>query len=89
LFVDLARAAQSPTLYSHESYLSAAADNHGDVIANVLLMWYMFLGGHVEEDTFWAVDKTFVEISSLPFPWLTLLVLATRWKPSSPTCPRE
>jgi len=63
LFVDLTRVGPNPTLKSYESYLSAAVTNNKTVIANTLLMWYMFLGGHVEEETFWAVDKSYVMVS--------------------------
>jgi len=58
LFVDLTRAGPNPTLKSYESYLSAAVTNNRAMIANTLLMWYMLLGGHVEEETLWAVDKS-------------------------------
>ena len=58
LFVDLARAGPNQTLKSYESYLSVAVTNNRPTIANTLIMWYMFLGGHVEEETFWAVDKS-------------------------------
>jgi len=58
LFVDLARVGPNPTLRSYEAYLSAAVTNHQAMIANILLVWYMFLGGHAEEETFWAVDKS-------------------------------
>ena len=30
------------------------------MIADILLMWHMFLGGHVEEETFWVVNKLYV-----------------------------
>jgi len=60
LFLDLTRAGQNPTLRSYESYLSVAADDHQATIANTLSMWYMSLGGHVEEETFWAIDKSSV-----------------------------
>jgi hypothetical protein len=53
----------NPTLKSYESYLSAAVTDHRPMIANVLLVWYMFLGGHVEEETFWAVDKSYAVVS--------------------------
>lgn len=33
------------------------------MIADTLLVWYMFLGGHVEEETFWAIDKSYVMVS--------------------------
>jgi len=26
--------------------------------ANLLLAWYIYLGGYVEEETFWAEDKS-------------------------------
>jgi hypothetical protein len=58
LFVDLTRVGPNPILKSYESYLSVAVTNHQAAIANTLLMWYMLLGGHVEEETFWAVDKS-------------------------------
>jgi len=63
LFVDLTRAGPNPTLESYRSYLSAAVTNHRAMIANTLLMWHMFLGGHIEEETFWAVDKSYAVVS--------------------------
>jgi len=60
LFVDLTHAGPNPTLESYQSYLSAAVTDHRPMIANILLMWRMFLGGHVEEETLWAVDKSYV-----------------------------
>jgi hypothetical protein len=62
LFVDLTRAGPNPALVSYESYLGVAITDHQPAIANTLLMWYMFLGGHVEEETFWAVDKSYVVV---------------------------
>ena len=59
LFVDLTRMGPNPILGSYESYLSVAATNHRATIANNLLMWYMFLGGRVEDETFWASDKSY------------------------------
>jgi len=59
LFVDLTRVGPNPILRSYDSYLSAAVTNHRATIANTLLIWYMFLGGHVEEETFWATDKSY------------------------------
>jgi hypothetical protein len=58
LFVDLTRVGPNPILRSYESYLSVAAADHQAIVANTLIMWYMFLGGHVEEETFWAIDKS-------------------------------
>jgi hypothetical protein len=63
LLVDVTRVGPNPTLKSYESYLSAAVTNHKAIIADTLLMWYIFLGGHVEEKTFWAVDKSYVVVS--------------------------
>jgi hypothetical protein len=63
LFLDLTRADPSQILTSYESYLSVAAADHKATIANILLMWYVFLGGHVEEETFWVVDKSYVVVS--------------------------
>ena len=64
LFVDVTRPGPNPTLKSYQSYLSAAVVDHRATIANTLLMWYMFLDGHVEEETLWAVDKSCVVVSS-------------------------
>jgi hypothetical protein len=58
LFVDVTRVGPNPVLTSYKSYLSVATADHQAIVANILLMWYMFLGGHVEEETFWAVDKS-------------------------------
>ena len=58
LFADLTRVGPNPILASYESYLGVATADHQSVIANTLLMWYMLLGGHVEEETFWAIDKS-------------------------------
>ena len=63
MFADLTRVGPNPTTKSYRSYLSAAATDHQPMIANILLMWYMFLGGCVEEETFWAVDKSYVIVS--------------------------
>ena len=60
LFVDLAHVGPNPILQSYESYLSVAVANHQATIANTFLIWYMFLGGHIEEETFWATDKSYV-----------------------------
>ena len=75
LFVDLTRIGQNPTLRSYELYLSVAATDHQAMIANTLIMWYMFLGGHVEEETFWAIDKSCVP-ASIPVLPVWLLPLA-------------
>ena len=87
LFVDLARVRPNPILKSYWSYLSVAATNHQAGIANTLLVSYMVLGGHIEEETFWGVDKSYAVASSsfLP-PHLILWMPVIRWKPYSPTC---
>ena len=72
LFVDLTRAGPNPILRSNDAYLTIARTNHRATIANILLMWYMFLGGHVEEETTWAVDKSYATISSSLLAYLTL-----------------
>ena len=90
LLVEMTHVGPNPTLESYESYLSAATINHKPVIVNILLVWYMFLGGRVEEDTFWAVDKSFVAILSSFF--LICLISCTpviHCRPFSLTCLRE
>ena len=57
LLVDVTHMGPNPILRSCQSYFSAAITNDQAMIANTLLMWCMLLGGHVEEETFWAVDK--------------------------------
>ena len=85
LLVDLTRVGPHPTLGSYSSYLSVAVTNDHAIIANTLLMWYMFLGGHAEEETFWAVDKSCVLVSlSFLSAYLVLCVPAIHWKQSSP-----
>jgi len=63
LLVDVIHTGPNPTLKSYKSYLSLAFTNHQAMIADILLMWYMLLGGHVEEETFWAIDRSYVVIS--------------------------
>jgi len=47
-------------------------------------------GGHVEEDTFWAVDKSYAITSSFFLSAdLTLSMSVIRWKSSSLTCHQE
>lgn len=87
LLVDMTRVGPNPKLESHRSHLNVAVANQPAIIANVLLMWYMLLGGHVEEETFWAVDKSYVMVllSFLPacLQWCSPVM---RWKKSSLTC---
>ena len=89
LCVDLARVGPNPVLQSYESYLTIAGANHQATIVNILLMWFMFLGGYVEEETIWAVDKSYAAISSLLPACLILCTLAIHWKWSSSAYPRE
>ena len=58
LFVELTYAGPNPILLSYNSYLSAAITDHRAVVANTLLVWYILLGGDIEEETFWAFDKS-------------------------------
>jgi len=88
LFVDLTLTGPNPILESYRSYLTVAVTNHRGVIANILLIWYMFLGGQIEEEIIWAVDKTYVMIFSLFTP-LKLSIPAICWRLSSLTCPKE
>jgi len=89
-FVDLTHAGPNPTLESYGSYLKAAVADHRPMIANILLMWYMFLGGHVEEETLWAFDKLYVVIlSSSPSARLISCMPVILCKPSSLTCRQE
>ena len=85
LLVHLTHVGPNPTLKSYQSYLSVAVTDDHAIIANTLLMWYMFLGGHVEEETFWAVDKSCVLVSlSFLSAHLVLCVLVIHWKKSFP-----
>lgn len=65
LFVDLANTSQSLLLRPYGYYLSPAAENNQAVIVNILLMWCTFLGGHIEEETFWTAGKSYVMVTSL------------------------
>jgi len=90
LFVDLTRRGPNPILGSYGSYLSAAVANHQAMIANILLMWYMFLGGCVEEETFWANDKSYaMDLLTFLSTRLILPMLEILWRPSSLTYPQE
>ena len=90
LFVDLTHVGPNPILRSYESYLSVAATNNQAVIANTLLLWYMILGGHVEEQTFWITDKSYaVDSLTVLSAHLLLCILVILWNPSSLTYPQE
>jgi len=89
LLVDLTHVGPNPILQSYESYLTITRANHQAAIANTLLVWYMFLGGHVGEETIWAVDKSYVAISFFLPACLILRTPVIHWKLSSPTYLRE
>jgi hypothetical protein len=89
LFVDLTRVGPNPILRSHTSYLTVANVNHQAMIADILLIWYMFLGGHVEEETVWAVDKSYAAISSFIPACLTSRTPVIHWETSFPTYLQE
>ena len=74
LFVQLTRAGTNPTLKSYLLYLDAAIKNHQPAIANILLVWYMFLGEDVDGETLWTVNKSYVMISQ-PFPFNLLKIV--------------
>jgi len=63
LFVEITHVGPNPTLQSYWSYLSAAISNNRPIIANILLVWYILLGGHIKEETIWVGDKSCVVIS--------------------------
>jgi len=83
LFVDFTNVEPNPILRSYESYLSTAVNNHQATIANTLLMWYIFLGGRVEGETFWATGKSYVINIKFLSARLILCLPAILWKPSS------
>jgi len=89
LFVDFTRTGTNPILEYYDSYITIAEANNRVVIANILLMWYMFLGGDVEEETIWAFDKSYGEISSFLPACLILCTSAIHWKSYSPIYRRE
>ena len=62
LFLELTRVGPNPTLVSYESYLSTAASNNQAVVGNTLLVWCTLLGGHIDSETFWAADKSCVNV---------------------------
>ena len=63
LFVELTRLGKTPCMLSYHSYLSTAMTDHQAVVANTLVVWYLILGGHVEEETLWAFDKSYATVS--------------------------
>ena len=58
LLVDMARADPASFTEVALSKTSKMATSFHAVDANILLAWYMHLGGYVEEETFWAEDKS-------------------------------
>ena len=91
LFIDLTRVGPNPPMKSYQSYLNAAATNHRATIANTLVVWYILLGGYVEEETLWPVNKSYaVAFCPLLLPACSKLCTPViHWKPYSPTCRRE
>ena len=89
LFVDLARADQTSFPTTLHSFYTVHTIPHQVVNAN-LLAWYVFLGGHVEVETFWTVDKSYV-VSSSSFlsTHLELYLSVVPCRPSSSTCLKE
>ena len=57
LFLDMTRA--DPTSLTDITLCKANTPRHA-VDANILLAWCIYLGGYVEEETFWAEDKSWV-----------------------------
>ena len=87
LFMDSIRIYPNSTLEAYESYLSTATADHQASIANILLVWYMLLGGQVEEETLWAVDKSYAVNSFLPSAYLIYMYQQfTRNHPLSLVC---
>lgn len=48
----------------YRSDLDAAVTSNSAIIANILLMFYMLLGGYIEEETLWAAEKSYAMILS-------------------------
>ena len=86
LLVDVTHTGPNPTLKSYKSYLSVAFTDHQAMIADTLLMWYMLLGGCVEEETLWAVDRSYVVSLSLLSVLSMVCIQVTHWNQSSLTC---
>ena len=87
LFLDLSRIYPKRTLRAYKSYLTAATADHRASIANILLVWYMILGGQVEEETLWTVDKSYVVDSFLSSAYLICVYQRfTRNHPLSLVC---
>jgi hypothetical protein len=67
LYVDLAWADPDSTIHTRlsKTNVTTPLDHASD--ANAILSWYIFLGGPVQEETFWADDKSYVVTLSLTF----------------------
>ena len=70
LFVDVTRADPTSLTEIFLSKASEASTSRPAVDANILLAWCIHLGGHVEEETLWAEDKSCVVVPSC-FIWVT------------------
>ena len=86
LLVDFAHARPDSDLLHQQIDFAAAETKHQPMIANVLVMWYLLLGGHVEEETLWAIDKSCAVVSLfLPPEYLTPYAVI-HWKESYAAC---
>ena len=59
LLVDLARTGSDPVMGDPLDHFGVAEANHRPTIANVLIVRNLLLGGRVEEETFWVIDKSY------------------------------
>ena len=66
LFVDLAWVDPDSTILTYLSKTNVITPLGHASDANAILSWYIFLGGPVQEETFWADDKSYVVTLSLP-----------------------
>jgi hypothetical protein len=66
LFVDLAWVDPDSTTVTILSKTNVITPLGHASDANAILSWYIFLGGPVQEETFWADDKSYVVTLSLP-----------------------
>jgi hypothetical protein len=66
LHVDLAWVDPDSTTHTYLSKTNVITPLGRASDANSLLSWYIFLGGPVQEETFWADDKSYVVTLSLP-----------------------
>ena len=90
LFVDLSHVGPKPIMETCGYLLDAARTNHQATDANILLMWYMFLGGRVEEESVWAVNKSYAVVSLSFIPTcLIFRIPAIYWNPFYLTCPHK